>query len=119
MDYISYIILAVIAFIAGWHARGVIIMAHLATNPEKMISILNKIKEINAKEAQGDFTSSEGTELNIERVGDMLYAYSKETNQFIAQGQDLKTLLDEAQKRFPNDKFFGYIPNGDSAKELV
>lgn len=123
MDTIILVVVSVIAFMAGWHLKGIITLYRLSSNPEGMIKILEKIKEIN--EAKDDeelkevMARNEGTELAIERVGDTLFAYAKETNQFIAQGPNLKDLLESAHKRFPGKVFFGNIPSDDPAKELA
>lgn len=117
------IIVAVVAFVLGWNLRGVIIMARLASNPEAMMEVLRKIKEINDAQSQEELDAvvnrNEATELAIERVNNYLYAYTKDTNQFIAQGPDLKALLEEAHKRFPNKVFFGEIAKDNPAKELA
>ena len=118
MDIIIYSVIAAVAFIIGWNLRGVVILANLAKDPQKFIKMLNQIEKINEAEANGE-EIPDGTELTIERVGNTLYAYAKETNQFIAQGPDLSSVIEEAQKRFPGKKFFGLIPHGDPAKELV
>ena len=118
MDIIIYSVIAAGAFIIGWNLRGVVILANLAKDPQKFIKMLNQIEKINEAEANGE-EIPDGTELTIERVGNTLYAYAKETNQFIAQGPDLSSVIEEAQKRFPGKKFFGLIPHGDPAKELV
>ena len=120
MDWFIYFIVAIIAFWVGWHVRAISILSRLAENPEHFISILNQIKKINEEEQlELKPKNPEGTELKIERVGNQLYAYDKETNEFIAQGSDLQSLLDTANARYPNDKFFGYIPADSSAKELA
>lgn len=116
-DLLIYLVVAVIAFIVGWRARGVILMAALSEDPEKFMEILKQIKKIN--EAEQRSIPSAATELAIERVNDHLYAYVKETNQFIAQGPDLKSLLAEAHKRFPGKVFFGEIDKDSPAKELA
>lgn len=114
------IIAGFIGYCIGWIIRGVVILSHLASKPEAMIEILNRIKEINEREAKGtEDVKVTGTELFIERVNDTLYAYTKDTNQFIAQGSDLEVLLEDAHKRFPNTTFFGEIPADSPAKELV
>lgn len=119
MDFLTIAVIAVIAMYIGWHLRGITLLAKFGSDPQHFIDILQKIKEINDQEAKDTVESSTGTELAIERHGTMLYAFVKETNQFIAQGNNLTALLDEAKKRYPNRKFFGTIPDGDSAKELV
>lgn len=117
-EVFGYIIVAVVAMWLGWHARGVVFMAIISEEPERMIDILKQIKNINEKEQRGEVVT-EGTELFIERVNNHLYAYVKDTNQFVAQGPDLKSLLDEAHKRFPTRKFFGEIAKDNPAKELA
>jgi hypothetical protein len=120
MEFLSYVVLFGIALWIGWHLRGIVFLANLSENPDRVIKMLEEIKRLNREEdSTSDKPKSKGTELKIERVGDMLYAFTKDNDEFIAQGSDLKTLLDSAQKRFPNKVFFGNIPNGDSAKELV
>lgn len=123
MELIITLVVAVVAFIVGWNLRGIIIMARLASNPEAMMETLRKIKEINDAESDEDLKEvikrNEATELAIERVNDHLYAYAKDTNQFIAQGTNLKALLEEAHKRFPGKVFFGDIPADHPAKEIA
>jgi hypothetical protein len=55
----------------------------------------------------------------IERVGDQLYAYAKETGQFLGQGPNFDAVAETVGKRFPGQKFFGTISADDPAKELV
>jgi hypothetical protein len=119
MDFIIYIVIAVVAFFFGWHARGIIMLANLSGDPDKIIKMLEEIKRINADEAAGIVRDDTGTELFIERVGNSLYAYIKDTNQFVAQGSDLASVLDTAHKRFPTQKFFGTISKDNPAKELA
>ncbi len=118
MDISTLVIVAVSVW-AGWHLRGITILARLGNDPDHFIDILKKIKEINKQEQTEEKQKSEGTELSIERHGDVLYAFITDTDQFVAQGTSLPELLEQAQKRLPGRKFFGLIPHGDSAKELV
>jgi hypothetical protein len=118
MDFIIYVVIAVVAFFFGWHVRGIIMLANLGANPDKIIKMLEEIKRINADEAAG-IVHTDGTELFIERVGNSLYAYIKDTNQFVAQGSDLTSVLDTAHRRFPTQKFFGKISKDNPAKELA
>lgn len=125
---LELVIIAVVGFMVGYWWRGIMVLYNLSRNPEKMIKMLEEIKKINELEAQGadlDNTSVEvlkkglPVELEIERVGEHLYAYTKDSNQFIAQGPNLKHLLEEAHKRFPGKVFFGNIPADDPAKEIA
>lgn len=118
---ITAIISGFVGYIIGWVFRGVVILSHLAKHPEAMMAILAKIKAINEQEdrAEAVTLNKNATELEIERVNNYLYAYAKDTNQFIAQGPNLKELLEEAHKRFPGRTFFGDIPADSPAKELA
>lgn len=119
-DLLTYIILAVGGIWLGWHLRAIVFMAAISDNPKKFIDMLQKVADINAKEESLLDADNKGTtELDIERVGGTLYAYSKDTNQFVAQGPDLRTLLESAHKRFPNKEFFGEIAKDNPAKELA
>ena len=119
MDYITVLVIAFVAMWIGWIARGVVILAKFGTDPEHFINILQQIKEINDQEASEATESKIGTELAIERVGNTLYAYTKGTNQFVAQGGNLDALMEEATKRFPDRRFFGVISKDNSTKELA
>lgn len=117
IEYLPFFIIAGIAFAAGWNMRAIAILHNLAKNPEHFIKMLEQIKKINEKVEDGIPESA--VALEIERVGDTLYAYSKETNQFMGQAPDLKSLLETVHKRFPGQVFFGEIPKDNPAKELV
>lgn len=119
----DYLIAVIVGYVVGYWFRGIMVIYHLSRNPESMIEILKQVKAINDREAQGlpetESKPGQGVELAIERVNNYLYAYTKDTNQFIAQGPDLKSLLEDAHKRFPGKIFFGDIPADSPAKELV
>lgn len=118
MDFISTMVIVAISMWVGWHLRGITILSKFGNDPDHFIKILQQIKEINEKELSQE-DKPNATELKIERHGDVLFAFIKETNQFVAQGPDLASVIEQAQKRFPGKKFFGLIPHGDPAKELV
>jgi phosphoribosylaminoimidazole carboxylase (NCAIR synthetase) len=123
MEYIGYILAAMVGAWAGWHLKGIIILYKLSQDPEHMIQILNKIKDLNNAESDEEIAhivqTNEAVVLEIERVGNQLYAYSKDTHTFVAQGPSLKDLLESAQKRFPNREFIGNISADNPAKELA
>jgi hypothetical protein len=120
MDLLTTLLFIALAFYLGWVLRGVVVLSNLSEDPDRIIKILEKIKKINEEgQATTNSTNASGTELRIERVGDILYAYSKDDNQFVAQGTDLASVLESAKKRFPGTVFFGNISKDNSAKELV
>ena len=119
LSFISLTLIAGFVFWLGWKLRGILLMVKIGSNPEYFMDVLKQIKKLNDEEAMEKAVETTGTELEIERHGDMLYAFAKETNQFIAQAPDLDKLLDEAKKRFPDRKFFGVIDADNPAKELA
>ena len=118
MDFLTIALIVAVALWVGWHLRGITLLSRFGSDPQHFIDILEKIKEINQLEAEGKLVT-DGTELSVERVGNVLYAYSKDSGQFIAQGPDLTTLLNEAHARFPDRKFFGEIKVDNPAKEIA
>ena len=120
------LVVGVIAFKAGWHMRSIMLIKGLSENPDHFIKLLEQVKQINAEYDrdlklldEGHDISAPSTELAIEQVNNMLYAYAKDTNQFVAQGTTMDALMDQAQAKFPGRRFFGTIAKTDSAKELV
>lgn len=117
----EYLIVAVVGYMVGYWVRGIVVLFNLSRDPAKIFKMLEEIKDINEAGQSNSLSISkkDSTELFIERVGNNLYAYNKETNQFVAQASDLKTLLDTAHKRFPTEQFFGTISKDNPAKELA
>ncbi len=104
MDFIVYLAVAIVAFWIGYHVRGIIILANLAANPDKIIKMLEKIKEINQAEETG--LPVDAVEVEAEVVNNVVYAYDKQTGQFLAQSNDLVDALTIAAKRFPGKSFW-------------
>ena len=105
MDLLFYVILAFIVFYAGWTLRGVVLIAKLSNNPESVIKMLEQIKKINEAEARGE-EYQEGVEVQPEQVGNVWYAYEKESGQFLAQGTSLEDAIKAACDRFPEKTFW-------------
>jgi molecular chaperone GrpE (heat shock protein) len=120
MEMLSYLIVSVFSFWIGWTLRTITIANRLSENPDKTIEILKQIKKLKeqSEKSTTDVTNS-SDELEIERVGEQLYAYTKDNGEFIAQADNLETLLEKAHKRFPDRTFFGTISKDNPAKELV
>jgi hypothetical protein len=113
---------AVVGYFVGYHMRAIMLIKGMSEDPDHFIRLLEQVKKINTEhdEEMAKLTESvEGTELTIEHVGNMFYAYTKDTKQFIAQGTDMDVLMEQANLRHPNRKFFGVIAKEHSAKELV
>lgn len=123
MEYLIYTIVAAVAFWLGWHVRGIVITINISRNPDTAIKMLEQIKKINAAETVDELNAIErdvtDNEMTIEKAGNTLYAYSKESGQFLAQGTSLEDICSAIQKRFPGKTYFGVLPKDDSTKELA
>jgi hypothetical protein len=111
MDFIALIVVAVIAMWIGWHLRGIVILANLAEDPDRVIGMLKKIKEINEEEAKEAKSKQSGVEIKPEQVGNMWYAYAADNDQFLGQGPTLEDALKMVADRFPDKKFWCKKPN--------
>lgn len=101
-DYIITLIVFVAAFWLGWRVRTAIVMYHLSEDPDKMIGILNKIKELNAKGTTKD--SKEivpNGDVKIEHHHGHVYLFESETDKFLAQGKTIADAIALMDKRFP------------------
>ena len=98
-EYLFTFILFVIAFWLGWKVRSAIIMYHLSEDPDRMIGILNKIKEINAKKDSPEAKST--GDVKIEHHNGHVYLFETETDRFLAQGETIAEAIDVMDKRFP------------------
>jgi hypothetical protein len=104
MEYFIYLIIAVVAYLVGWHARGIIFLANISERPDHMIKMLEKIKEINEAEQLG--LPDDAIEVQTENVNDLVYAYNKVTGEFLAQAQNLHQVMLLAASRYPGKKFW-------------
>lgn len=103
-EIISVIVVSILGFWLGWYLRGIIFMAAISENPEKLIKILEELKKINKNEAVG--VKPTAVEVEPERVGLTWYAYAKENGQFLGQGTTLEDALKSASLRFPDKTFW-------------
>ena len=106
MEFIAYIVVAVIAAYIGWFARGIVVISNLARDPDRIIKMLEQIKKINLEEEAGNKSADGGIEIEPELVGNVWYAYAKESGQFLAQGPSLEEALKAASDRFPEKTFW-------------
>lgn len=117
-DIIEVVLIACAALWIGWRVHEVFIIHIIRTNPEILKELAKVVEdhkdelgteEITVVKSDGQKVDTEGVEMIVEREGNLLYAYSKATNQFIAQGDTLENLLSTAHKRFPGKTFFGTL----------
>ena len=112
-DFIGYVAVFYVAFHLGKHWALFQFSHSIVENPQFMQEALRRIQELDQDVPQ------DAQALEIERVGDQLYAYRQDSKEFMAQGPDLSTLIAQIEQRFPNEKFFGKIAQTNQAKTLV
>jgi len=124
----DYLIVAAIGYAIGYWLRGIIIIMNLSRDPKRTIAMLEQLKKLNEEEEAAAMDATldkikqavpDGTELFIEQVNGVFYAYNKESNRFVAQGSTLVELLETAHKRFPDSKFFGTVEEDNSTKQVA
>lgn len=100
-------ILLVIAFIAGvfigWRVNNHLHLSVLSDILERAGVTPERLEQINAdleKEVNSEEDDS-GIEIRIEQHSGVLYAYRKDTEEFIGQGTDREALLARLVDKFP------------------
>jgi hypothetical protein len=104
LEFLPFVAVAVVFYNIGSHVRAFQIMQKLASEPEKFIHLINKIKEIN--DAEEDGMPEDAIEVQTECVNDFVFAYNKATGEFLAQAQNLHQVMLETAKRYPGKKFW-------------
>ena len=104
LDFLPYLVIAIIAYKVGQHVQTFRIMNNLVKNPDGMIEMIGKIKEITASEQIG--MPEDAHEVTADEVNGMVIAYDRHTGEFLAQADNLVTALELAAKRFPGKKFW-------------
>ena len=115
-EILIYASVAVIAAWIGWHLRGVALLIKLSRDPRATIELLEQLKEINEEEATGPIKGKNANwiEVKAEQVGQMVYAYAKDTNQFLGQGASIEEAVKSAQARYPAKVFWWDEPKQNS-----
>ena len=86
---------------------GVIVGVFIAYNIVKLVSRLlyNKLVSdgvIRSDAEESGNTDSQRIEMKVEQHGDVLYAFRKDTDDFVCQGANFEELRANFSKRFPN-----------------
>jgi hypothetical protein len=104
LEFLPFVVVAVVFYNAGVHIATFRIMTNMVKNPDGVIDLVNKLKEINESEDLG--VPADAIEVKTEHVNDAVYAYNKVTGEFLAQAQNLHQVMVEAAKRYPGKRFW-------------
>jgi len=77
-------------------------------DPDSIQRLFKDLERV-AKQAEEAKPKDQPEELRVERAGNQIYLYHKETNEFLAQGPDLQSALDVVEQRFPHRVFQGRL----------
>jgi hypothetical protein len=121
-EYMLLIILAslIVGGIVGWRLHEMFIINLITQQPEVMEEAcqiarkgLASANEFAIETDDGEVIKTSGTELEIEQVNGVLYAYMKDTGRFVGQADTIENLMSIAHTRFPGKTFFGILPEED------
>jgi hypothetical protein len=96
MEILIVVVAVIIGFSIGWNLRERVAMVHA----NRLLAQLEDLEEE---------TSDEVIKITIEKDRDTLFAYHKDTSQFIAQAKDRKELEKKLAELYPG-KTFGVSP---------
>ncbi|NDG29729.1 hypothetical protein EB118_06505 [bacterium] len=104
---IIYTALFYAVFKLGERRGGMDVVRRIIENPAEIERIARNARSHIAQEAAK--SKSEEEAIRVERHGDQLYLYTKNTDEFLAQGSTLQEALTRIEQRFPDRKFRGYL----------
>lgn len=99
MDILIYFGIALIAVRFGWWLHEAWMMHLLVKHPEIFKTAIDVVERVQV-------ITADAIEVEAETVGPVVYAYNKQTGQFLAQGKDLVQAITEAAKRYPGKRFW-------------
>ena len=108
---IELLIFAVGVYI-GWKWHTYTMLKNIISDPTRMIRLMENLKKLD----ELDEDDRELVEVEIERVDNVYFIYSKISKEFLAQGTSVEEALESVHSRFPNQTFKGIIPK-DKAEE--
>ena len=104
-EIMPYFCVAYAAFHIGKHWALFQFSQNLSQDPDRMIALLNKIKEINT-EVDENGMPEDAHPLELEEVNGQIYAYDKLTGEFLAQAPTKFQAGLAVSARYPEKKFW-------------
>ena len=122
LDIIFMILGNLISFWAGYRlGLHIAVMRMLATILKDPKTIQKAIEEygraVRAAEAEPGPTEA-ARKVRVEQVGQEVYIYALDNDEFLGQGPCLTTALERVGQRFPNQRFEGWV-DPEQAKGLA
>lgn len=114
MELIDIIIVFGSGFILGWFWQAKRIISKLIENPQRTIDLIKKYQSEIEKDQKSNLDKDASRSIRVERHGNTLYLYAKDTNEFLAQGQTLQEALLIVEKRFPDQSFKGLLSKDEA-----
>ena len=97
MEFVILFGALIVGIYLGWEAREQWAI--------RQVRRLLEDGDINLSKIETDEPEEERTKMRVEKHSDLLYAFTVEDDNFIAQGKDLEELDKAIQARFPGKKF--------------
>ena len=99
IDYLVWLVFWIMGAVYGWNARE----RHAKRTIDRFITQF--------VDEQAEELSESIININIEKHNGVFYVYSKDNNEFMAQGNTRKELEDALAKRYPDKKFAASLKN--------
>lgn len=105
MELIVYLIVFIAGMALGWY-RGINSLAKMMLeDPGKFEQLVRDIARVRQEaKLEDDMKNDRETVIDIDREQGQYYAYSQK-GEFLAQGQDFRSLLESIKGRFPGRSF--------------
>ena len=87
----------------GKHIGTINVLQVLSNDPKRIQEVVDKLKTI--EEESVEALPLDAIEMEIQKVNGMIYAYDKQTGEFLAQGDSIEAAVMIASKRYPGKSF--------------
>jgi hypothetical protein len=99
------IVVAVVAFLLGWHIKSVVMLANMAKTPDRMIQLMKEVKAINDAEAKG-LPTEPSVEVVFELDASSSWLAYDLSGAFLGQGKSKDEALAVARRSYPDTLFW-------------
>lgn len=108
-DYLDLVLVGVVCGYIGYRVSDYMhqititdLLRRAGVTPDKLESIMADLRaEIDGVTSDAEPTDADAIEIRIEQHNDTLYAYRKDNEEFLGQGQDRVSLIERLTLKFP------------------